>query len=59
MKTVTNFARLALAFILTGAIGYAKDEPYLRANHKILGHEVQAYQQHAQDRAQTLYYYFA
>lgn len=45
------------AMTMATSTGFAKDEPYLRADHKILGHQAQSYQQHAQDKAQTLYYY--
>lgn len=46
-----------VALIMIGSVATAKDEPYLNAGHKMLGHQAVTSQQHAQDRAQTLYYY--
>jgi hypothetical protein len=40
---------------LAATTGIAQD--FTKANHKMLGHQTQSYQQHAQDKAQTLYYY--
>lgn len=59
MKTVKKLSvcGTALCAFLSAAAGYAKDEPYLRADHKMLGHQVQSSQRHAQEQAQTLYYY--
>ncbi len=57
MKTLKTLALFASAMLLTGAAGFAKDEPYLRADHKMLGHQVESSQRHAQEQAQTLYYY--
>ncbi len=57
MKTLKSLALVGAAILLTGAAGFAKEEPYLSAGHKMLGHQAQSYQQHAQDKAQTLYYY--
>ncbi len=57
MKTLKTLALLGAAILLAGAAGFAKDEQYLSAGHKMLGHQAQSYQQHAQDKAQTLYYY--
>ncbi|MGE5195130.1 MAG: hypothetical protein ACM3U2_21765 [Deltaproteobacteria bacterium] len=53
----TSLALLGAAILISGTAGIAKDEPYLSATHKILGHRAQTSQQHAQDQAQTLYYY--
>ncbi len=57
MKTLKTLALFAPTILLTGAAGFAKDEPYLRADHKMLGHQVQSSQRHAQEQAQTLYYF--
>jgi hypothetical protein len=56
MKALTCVALLGVV-VLRGNALVAKDEPYLRADHKILGHQTQTSQQHAQHQAQTLYYY--
>lgn len=55
MKTLATFALFGSAVLLTAATGAAQD--FTKADHKMLGHQVQTSQQHAQDRAQTLYYY--
>ena len=57
MKCVRASAAIGMALILSCAAAQAENEPYLKANHKMLGHQTQSSQQHAQDRAQTLYYY--
>ncbi|MBI3863073.1 MAG: hypothetical protein HY290_14370 [Planctomycetia bacterium] len=57
MKTLKTLAVFGTVISLTAAVGVAKDEPYLKADHKMLGHQAQSSQQHAQDQAQTLYYY--
>lgn len=56
MKTVKMLALVGTVLFVNGAVVFSQD--YLRADHKIRGNEVQTYQQHAQDRAQTLYYYY-
>ena len=56
MKTRTTLAQLGVLALLT-ATSFAKDEPYLRADHKMLGHQLESSQRHAQEQAQTLYYY--
>ena len=57
MKTLTCVALVGVIVVLPGSALFAKDEPYLRADHKLLGHQTQTSQQHAQHQAQTLYYY--
>ena len=55
MKTLQTLALFGLTIVLTAATGTAQD--FLKADHKMLGHQVQSSQQHAQDQAQTLYYH--
>jgi hypothetical protein len=57
MKRFNRLALVVTVICLNGSVAFSKDEPWLRADHKIRGYEVQTYQQHAQDQAQTLYYY--
>ena len=62
MKTFGLFS-LSVALLLTGSLAVQAQNAASRArgdavgNYQIWGHQVQTYQQHAQDRAQTLYYY--
>lgn len=55
MKALQVFALLGSVVLLGTTVGQAQD--YLNAGHKMLGHAALTNQQHAQDRAQTLYYY--
>lgn len=55
MKTVKVLALAGTVLFVNGAVVFSQD--YLRADHKLRGHQTQTYQQHAQDKAQTLYYY--
>ncbi|MBI3863803.1 MAG: hypothetical protein HY290_18090 [Planctomycetia bacterium] len=55
MKALQTLALFGSAVLLTAATGAAQD--FLKADHKMLGHQVQTSQQHAQDRAQALYHY--
>ena len=56
MKTVKLLVLIGTTALLNVAVGSAEDT-YLRADHKLRALETRTYQQHAQDRAQTLYYY--
>jgi hypothetical protein len=58
MKILTTSAVIGTALLLSGPAVCSSDEAYLRADHKIRGHEVQSYQQHAQNRAQALYHHY-
>jgi regulator of RNase E activity RraB len=58
MKPLLSLILIGMALLLNATAAFPRDEAYLRADHKIRGHEVQTHQQHAQDRAQTLYYYY-
>jgi hypothetical protein len=55
MKTLKALIFFGSVVCFAAATVVAQD--YLKANHKMLGHQTQSSQQHAQDRAQTLYYY--
>lgn len=55
MKSLQTSALFGSVVLLAAATGAAQD--FLRADHKMLGHQVQSSQQHAQDQAQTLYYH--
>jgi hypothetical protein len=55
MKTMKALVLFGSVVLLTGPAVSAQD--FTNAGHKMLGHQAQSYQQHAQDRAQTLYYY--
>lgn len=55
MKTLQTLAVFGFAVLLTATTSTAQD--FLKADHKMLGHQVQSNQQHAQDQAQTLYHY--
>jgi hypothetical protein len=57
MKCMKAATVITTTLFLNGMMAQAKDEPFLNAGHKMLGHQVQSSQQHAQDRAQTLYYH--
>jgi hypothetical protein len=57
MKTLKALVLFTSVVLLTATFGFAKDEPFLNAGHKMLGHQIQSSQQHAQDQAQTIYYY--
>jgi hypothetical protein len=55
MKTLKALALIGFVVFLNTAVVRAQD--FLKANHKMLGHQVQSNQQHAQDQAQTLYHH--
>ena len=56
MRNLNALALFGSVLFMSASV-FAKDEPYLSAGHKMLGHQAQSYQQHAQDRVQTLYSY--
>jgi hypothetical protein len=55
MNALKVTALLGSVLLLAGTAAVAQD--FTKANHKMLGHQTQSYQQHAQDKSQTLYYY--
>src|SRR5258708_11038085 len=57
MKYVKASIVVGTALFLSGMVAQAKDEPFLSAGHKMLGHQVQSNQEHAQAQAQTLHYH--
>lgn len=57
MKNLEKVVLAGAIVILNSAALFAIDEPYLKADHKVLGHQARSSQQHAQDQAHTLYYY--
>jgi hypothetical protein len=57
MNLVKTSVVVAASLFLSAVAVQAKDEPFLSAGHKMLGHQVQSSQEHAQAQAQTLYYH--
>jgi len=56
MKTMKAAIVIGAALFVSGAV-MAADEPYFHAGWKMMGAQAYQSQQHAQDRAQQLYYY--
>ena len=57
MKTLHAAVVIGAVLSVSGAVARGANQPYFHAGWKMLGAEAVMGQQHAQDRAQTLYYY--
>ena len=58
MKTMKSTIVMSAVLLVSGAVAQAQqDQPYFHAGWKMLGAQAFQGQQHAQDRAQQLYYY--
>jgi hypothetical protein len=55
MKTLKLLAMFGSVFLVVAGAAVAQD--FLNADHKMLSHQIQSSQQHAQNQAQTLYYH--